>query len=228
MAKLDWVNYMGKGELIEGVMSSEHILYSTFNQMHERCRNTDSPNYPNYGGRGIYVCDRWNTFSNFVNDMGAKPSPEHSLERKDNDGPYSPENCTWDTRSNQCINRRRFKNNTTGVTGVVKNGASWIARMDYEGVRYNIGWFATKVEAEDARSEFEFLFFNDRDAAVASLPKDKARINSQTGERGINPHPDGSGYVVRLTVNKVRHYIGYFTSYNEALHAKQRFIEQQA
>ena len=79
--------------------------------------------------------------------MGAKPSPEMTIERVDNMKGYEPGNCVWASRSDQCVNRRKLKNNTTGSTGVVRQGRSWIARFDYEGVRYNVGWFATLDEA---------------------------------------------------------------------------------
>lgn len=85
--------------------------------MKSRCTNSNSINYSKYGGRGIKVCDRWiNSFENFINDMGRKPSPEYSMERKDNDKGYSPENCIRDTKLNQNINRNiKTKNKLIGV-----------------------------------------------------------------------------------------------------------------
>ncbi len=84
-----------------------HPLYKTWCDMKERCHLKSAINYYLYGGRGISVCDRWHhSFPNFLADMGEKPGPEYTLDRKDNDGNYEPDNCRWATRSTQQRNRR--------------------------------------------------------------------------------------------------------------------------
>lgn len=81
--------------------------WNSWMNMIRRCTNPDHPRYADWGGRGITVDPRWLVFENFLADMGEKP-PGLTLERKDNDGPYSRENCCWDTYHAQRINRRTW------------------------------------------------------------------------------------------------------------------------
>lgn len=83
-----------------------HRPYRTWKGMWERCTNPNHVAFARYGGRGIKVCDRWKSFPAFLADMGEKPSPQHTLDRVDNDGPYSLANCRWATPSEQSKNQR--------------------------------------------------------------------------------------------------------------------------
>jgi len=81
--------------------------YSIWSTMKGRCSNPKNQNYPAYGGRGISVCDRWlNSFENFIEDMGPKPTDDSSIERVDVNGNYCPENCIWIPLKDQWKNRR--------------------------------------------------------------------------------------------------------------------------
>ena len=86
-----------------------HPLYQIWQGMKARCLNPNNPHYANYGGRGIKICDEWiNNFNQFVADMKDRPCG-YSIDRIDNNGDYTPNNCKWSTKKEQQRNRRITK-----------------------------------------------------------------------------------------------------------------------
>ncbi len=123
--------------------TSTHVIWMT---MRQRCRDTNAKDYARYGGRGIKVCERWESFENFLADMGERPAGM-SIERDDNDGDYTPDNCRWATRSEQQRNRR--SNVLLTHDGVTLCVAEWAIRTGINRMtlhtRIDRGWPTDKA-----------------------------------------------------------------------------------
>lgn len=99
-------------------------IYSLWCRIKDRCNNPNKQHYERYGGRGIKVCERWqNSFENFLEDMGERPSEKHSIDRIDVNGDYCKENCRWATKKEQANNTST--NKFLLIDGQLKTIAQW-------------------------------------------------------------------------------------------------------
>ena len=118
--------------------------YSTWCRMKSRCFNHRFIQYDDYGGRGITVCAKWrHDYLQFLSDVGRAPSPNHSLERINNDGHYEPGNCRWATPSEQARNRRSSQRITVNGESVLL-----IDVANAHGVNYHTLYTAVIVRKE--------------------------------------------------------------------------------
>lgn len=119
--------------------------YAIWQMMLQRCENPTNKSYPNYGGRGIFVCDEWHDFAKFYADMGDRPDGL-SLERKENSGPYVKWNCIWASITDQNNNTRR--NRLIEFRGETKTIAQWaeITGLEWTTIRSRLDHYGWDVE----------------------------------------------------------------------------------
>lgn len=132
-------------------------LYKVWSGMWSRCTYQNHKQYQDYGGRGINVCNRWRDFKNFLSDMGNRPSPNHTIERINNNKGYNPSNCKWATRTEQSRNTRLRKNNKTGYEGVTwdKRREKYHVYIRFGGKRMHLGYYKFLKEAAEIRIKAE-------------------------------------------------------------------------
>lgn len=175
--------------------TSEYRVWQT---MRLRCHDPKHAAYANYGGRGITVCDRWlNSLENFLADMGPKPTPEHEIDRIDNDKGYCKENCRWVTRKENSRNRR--SNRMLEYLGETKTLTEWCEQFDIP------------RDTVSKRLDAEW--------SVADALTTPARIKAENGTRDY--HPRTQKYASEAAI-EVLHEIGntsFRTGDESILHA---------
>lgn len=141
---------------IDGITKKNSREYHTWYGVKQRCYNPNEKAYPNYGGRGIKVCDEWRNrhgFRQFLKDMGKCPKG-YTLDRIDVNGNYEPANCRWAGWHTQASNKRKPPKRTSSYVGVSKLGYKWKAEIIVKGDRhYTI--HQTEEEAVKARKKME-------------------------------------------------------------------------
>lgn len=134
-----------------------HPLYDTYGGMKKRCLQENDKDFERYGGRGIKICDKWlgvDGFFNFAEDMGERPEG-YTLDRKDVNGNYSPENCRWADVYTQSGNKR--SSNNTGIS-YVKKYNKFRVRISVNGATYELGSYKTIEESLEARRQGELKY----------------------------------------------------------------------
>jgi hypothetical protein len=149
----------------------ETTEYRIWKAMLARCYNPNVDAFPRYGGRGIFVCDRWrHSFPNFFEDMGPRPGGK-SIERIDNDFSYSKENCRWATCAEQ--NRNQHTNHILNFNGVVRCLVDWgkLMGIPHNTIinRLNRGWSIERALSEKPKPpRMSFSEFNRLKSAAAA------------------------------------------------------------
>lgn len=132
-----------------------HPLYHTWVGMRQRCNNPRKHGYRWYGARGIRVCKRWDDFALFLEDMGPRPSPKHSIDRIDVDGDYTPDNCRWTDAKTQANNKR--SNVSLTVNGITKTMTEWSEETGVSiqtmASRVKLGWNDERVVTQSPKSK---------------------------------------------------------------------------
>lgn len=189
------------------VASSKEPERDVWNSMWARCSNRESKDWARYGGRGIKVCERWESYENFIADMGRRPSDEHSIDRIDNDGNYEPSNCRWATAKEQRGNR------SDSVKASAQRTAwqPWRAlRASEQGVK-----FAEIAEYFDGRrEEFERRL---RPLVVLMLSKAAPALDAAMADGVISPQEISA---VTLATAPLRKAIGKYLAEDRAAGAE--------
>lgn len=137
----EWRANITAGKLKHGDATHTHRAseYRIWSLIVQRCTNPSNPAYPAYGGRGIKICRRWLKYENFLADVGRRPSPKHSLDRKDNDKGYNPTNCKWSFWVDQMNNHRR-------TVRITLNGRTQTLKAWSEETGLNRGLIARRIK----------------------------------------------------------------------------------
>lgn len=184
-----------------GLWKTRRAEYRCWQDMIQRCHNPANKAWPLYGGRGIFVCDRWrDSVANFIEDMGSRPNGM-SLDRIDNDGPYAPNNCRWATTKTQNRNHR---------------GCVFI---EYQGKRQTIIEWAeeTGIDHRTIHARYKKGLPEDQIFATEKFHQRVAKSNNKSGFLGASPYR--GKWKSQIKCDGVVTYLGLFNTPQEANNA---------
>lgn len=131
--------------------------YRVWQGILQRCCNPNEPNFKHYGARGIQVCDRWfESFESFYEDMGPRPGPKYTINRRNNDGDYTPENCHWATHGEQLQNTSRNQHIDLDGETLVLAELARRAKVDSTTMKHRIkaGWSTEDLMKDPSPEKF--------------------------------------------------------------------------
>lgn len=161
----------------EGGLTMRHRgEYDVYRFMLRRCTDPENESYEGYGGRGITICDRWlESFTNFFEDMGPRPTPKHQLDRIDNNGNYCKENCRWTTKLVQANNTRT--NKLIEYNGETKTLADWARQygLTHDALQTRLSkyqWPIEKALTTKARPRLEGITYQGKTQTLIEWSKE--------------------------------------------------------
>lgn len=175
--------------------------------MLSRCYNSNYKTYHRYGGRGITVCDQWsNSFEAFLADVGHRPTKDHQLERKKNDGNYEPLNVCWATRSEQMRNR--------STTILVTHNKKTHTLMEWSHIT-GLSWTLLYQRWSNKWTPEEIVSYPSKSSGQAILRKRQSRYRGVYLFSGNPAHP----WRASIRINGKREHLGSFRAEEDAAHA---------